>query len=201
MQRARSAAVRYSGFALIDTIARFPCVRTLLLGHTHYNALEVFETGEELLPVQFKSDQATLDELASLESADPLRKVDKKEIAEKNRLLRLDLGAAGAGMNRALAGAGRELAIVHTTTDADLANQDDGSDSMFGFNVLGVYPVQDTRAFAPAQINSVEYWIHDSGKAPAGLFRVAGKYKLKRDQSLSASDPANPVNQLFKLPY
>ena len=56
----------YSGYALIDKLARSKNVRTLLLGHTHYNSIENYLPGHELVP-----------------SAVILSKDDHKKFAEK----------------------------------------------------------------------------------------------------------------------
>ena len=62
-----------SGVELMKRIAQNPQVRTMLLGHTHYNQLEVLQNGDELLPGQFKIDAASAKMLATLEVQNPIR--------------------------------------------------------------------------------------------------------------------------------
>ena len=57
----------YSGYALIDKLARNKNLRTLLLGHTHYNSIETLLPGDELVP-----------------GSVILSKEDHKKFAEKN---------------------------------------------------------------------------------------------------------------------
>lgn len=64
----------FSGVELVNRIASNPQLRTVLLGHTHYNQLEVLQTGDALLPnespVSGSADPATF---AMLEVQNPIR--------------------------------------------------------------------------------------------------------------------------------
>ena len=70
--------------------------------------------------------------------------------------MQAEIQQASAEVTRALAGTRRELAILHTTCEADMANQDDGKQAMYGFNVFGVFPRQDSRAYGASQINAIQ---------------------------------------------
>src|SRR5437016_1934043 len=62
-----------SGLELMKRVVQNPQVRTLLLGHTHYNQLEVLQNVDELLPGQFKIDSASAKLFATLEVQNPVR--------------------------------------------------------------------------------------------------------------------------------
>src|SRR5262249_15036138 len=40
----------FSQFDLMQRLATHPTIRTLLLGHTHYNSLEILQSGDEIAP-------------------------------------------------------------------------------------------------------------------------------------------------------
>lgn len=135
---------RYSAFQFLHWIAVNENVRTLLLGHTHFNSMEVRQSGEMLVPKRMQVDQQTRENLAAIESADPTRVVAKfgvaggegsllsrikgllhKEATEKNKkeLDDLDLAARGHTFVNVLKGESRELAILRMTSIADLTSQ------------------------------------------------------------------------------
>lgn len=63
----------FSGIELMKRIAQNPQIRTVLLGHTHYNQLEVMQKGDELLPGKITIDGLTAQKFAALEVQNPFR--------------------------------------------------------------------------------------------------------------------------------
>ncbi|AKU99005.1 hypothetical protein AKJ09_05669 [Labilithrix luteola] len=64
----------FSGVELVNRIASNPQLRTVVLGHTHYNQLEVLQTGDHLLPNESPvSTAAAAAEFAMLEVQNPIR--------------------------------------------------------------------------------------------------------------------------------
>jgi len=62
-----------SGIELMKRISNNANVRTVLLGHTHYNELQVIQQGQELLPGQFPVTGGSAQKFATLEVVNPLR--------------------------------------------------------------------------------------------------------------------------------
>ncbi len=62
-----------SGVELMKRISSNPQIRTFLLGHTHYNQLEVLQTGDELLPGKLPVGGSTSQMFATLEVQNPIR--------------------------------------------------------------------------------------------------------------------------------
>jgi len=63
----------FSGLELMRRIAANPQVRTFLLGHTHYNQLEVLQGGDTILPDQIAISGVPASKFASLEVRNPVR--------------------------------------------------------------------------------------------------------------------------------
>ncbi len=64
----------YSGYQLLHRLAKHPRVRTLLLGHTHYNALEMLQPGDEIVPGQVTLDLTADRKYAKIEVENPMRR-------------------------------------------------------------------------------------------------------------------------------
>src|SRR6185295_15477581 len=92
-------------------------VRTVLMGHTHYNSLEMLKSGDEIVPpsVAFDKDQDRL-------SAEEREKKKKGLTVENNRLYQ-DLLVAGHNFNREIQGDHRDLAMLRMTSSADMTSQ------------------------------------------------------------------------------
>ncbi len=171
---------RYSGYEVVAKLAETVPLRTLLLGHTHYNTYEVLQRGDELIPSRFKLDDAASKKYAATEVANPLRGFaklkskflggEKKErvykpadlaaagIIEENGSFSLDLELAGHKLTRELQGAKRELMILRMTSNADLTEQTFGEKPMMGFTAFRVFPVKDKRGYDLPQINEAHYF-------------------------------------------
>lgn len=62
-----------SGIELMKRLAGNPRIRTVLLGHTHYNSYEVLRTGDQLIPGTLPVGDAAGTAFASLEVQNPVR--------------------------------------------------------------------------------------------------------------------------------
>jgi 3',5'-cyclic AMP phosphodiesterase CpdA len=79
-----------SGVEVLSRIAKSPQVRTLLIGHAHFNTLEVMQDGDELIPNRLSMDDPeSAGRTASLEAANPVRRfaweaaLDPAAVAER----------------------------------------------------------------------------------------------------------------------
>ena len=200
----------YSGYDLLDKVARNPSVRTILLVHTHYNSLELFQSGEALVPDLQAVDAAHAAELAKLEVQNPIRgfswiafggddeAYDPATLAQaglvrENGLFFLKLGLAAQRFERTVQGPARELAIMRLTSNADLANQTYQGKSMMGFSTLEIRRQDDARRYALPQINDASFFIN-RGKAKFDRVRTV---PIDRTASVRKDDPSNPVGAGF----
>ncbi len=72
----RTAPVFFlSGIELLKRFVKSDHARTLLLGHVHFNSLEVLQSGDVLVPNRLSLDPAVQTKSASLEAANPVRRV------------------------------------------------------------------------------------------------------------------------------
>ena len=204
-----------SGVELMTRVAQNPQVRTMLLGHTHYNQLEVLQSGDELLPGQFKIDDTSAKMLATLEVQNPLRAYSFQQAATGNHAdyvtQRLPMAAVtdrterfAAMMNALLPnvprvldapmpGKPRELLIMRLVSAADLASQTYNGNSALGFAVLHLTKESDARAYPNAQINKTTFFVNRGSNVFTNVSTVA----LDRNARLKPHDPANPIQQLY----
>ncbi len=65
----------FSATEILKRLAKNPHVRTLVLGHTHFNSLEVMQKGDELVPGKVAlTDDGSVKRIASAEAANPVRR-------------------------------------------------------------------------------------------------------------------------------
>ncbi len=212
----------YSGYALLARIAGqnngklkpHSNLRTLDFGHTHYNSLEMKMEGEELVPPTLTLDSEVTDQINRIEHSNPIRALpDAKSasidhlgtdlsqsgIQSANKTFVMNIEKAGHDFERQIQGTGlsgqkREIAILRTTSNADLTSQKYQGLSMHGFQVFQIYPKPDSRGYVLPQINAVTYYRNFGN----GAFGTAGKtITLDREKSMGGSDVANPVVQRF----
>lgn len=204
-----------SGVELMKRFAGSERVRTVLLGHTHYNALDVLQLGDELMPAQLLVDAASVQRFATLEVENPLRGFSELQAASGARAADYDHHALGiapierrfadfvgryersvAGWQRTLSTGGgpRELVVLRLVSNADLANQtySDGK-SALGFAVLHLSKKSDARGVAEAQINKATFFVN-VGEA---RYATAGAVDIERTVSLRPHDAGNPVEKIF----
>jgi hypothetical protein len=213
----------FSGVELMKRITRNPEVRTVLLGHTHYNSLEVLQTGDELLPGQFPVDDDKAKQLAGLEIQNPFRgyavqqrharlagarffardadytpsTLPVEPIARRvKELAAMYDRAAPAAAERTLdapMGHPRELVIMRLVSNADLANQKYQGQSALGFAVLHLTSKSDVRAYDNPQINEVTFFVNKGGN----VFDDIETAEINRNAHLGAHDSANPIQQTY----
>jgi hypothetical protein len=199
-----------SGIELLKRLASSPQVRTLLLGHTHYNAMEVIQQGEELVPGQFPVDGDAAVKFATLEVVNPLRgysssqqtadydphRVPISPIEQSFNQFTKQYDKSVTGWNRTLTAAStpRELLVLRLVSAADLANETySGGKSAMGFSVLSLTKKDDPRAVTQPQINHAKFFAN-TGQA---TFTVVGEIDIDRTKSLKPHDAQNPVQKLY----
>ncbi|HEY8079063.1 MAG TPA: hypothetical protein VIF62_33250, partial [Labilithrix sp.] len=205
-----------SGVELMKRVTGNPQVRTLLLGHTHYNALEVLETGDQLLPGQFTVDASNAKELATLEIQNPVRgyAVAQKsgirfrdyepnavpENAVVSRLMDFSemtkrVYPHAARVLDAPVGMARELVILRLVSNADLASQTvtTSGKSALGFAVLHVVKKSDARAYDKPQINQATFFVNSD----ANNFALERTIAIDRTKHLGPHDATNPIQQIY----
>ena len=69
----KGAGFTMSGVELLSRIAKSPQVRTLILGHAHFNSLEMIAQGDVLVPNRVKLDALSPQRIEALETMNPVR--------------------------------------------------------------------------------------------------------------------------------
>lgn len=203
-----------SGVELLKRLAKSQEVRTLLLGHTHYNAMEVIQEGDELVPGQFPVDGTSAVKFATLEVVNPVRgystaqtsngmsddydnhNVPLAPIERSFNEFTKQYDKSVSGWTRTLsATAGpRELLVLRLVSAADLANATySGGKSAMGFSVLSLTKKTDPRNVPQPQINRAKFFVNTG----SGAFTVAGEIDIDRTKGVKAHDPQNPVEKIF----
>ncbi len=78
----------FSGFQMIHLFASNPRLRTVLLGHTHYNSVEMLQSGDALIPEKLVADFEQGKYFARLERSNPVRSISRRQelgISESTR--------------------------------------------------------------------------------------------------------------------
>ncbi|MBX3227376.1 MAG: metallophosphoesterase [Labilithrix sp.] len=204
-----------SGVELLKRLASSPQVRTVLLGHTHYNSLEVIQEGDELIPGKFPVDAASTQKFATLEVLNPVRgysqaqttngasedydnhAVPMNPIADSVKSFGKQYDKSVAGWSRHTASGKlgpRELVFFRLVSASDLANQTySGGKSSMGFTVLTLETKSDKRGVTLPQINRAKFFANIG----QSRFDVVGEIEINRAEAIGAHDPKNPVEKLF----
>ena len=209
----------YSGYEMMDLVMLHPSVRTMILGHTHYNSLEVLQSGQKMVPTTITLDAVAQQQHEASENTNPFRAFslfkDKKiEGAYDPKFVTpglakdsttVNLAQAGhAFANHTIMGQGREIVILRLTSNADLTSQKyiganknskDG-DKMYGFATLHVTAKSDGRGYALPQINEVTFYMNEE----TGRFEAVEKKPIERAKVVKGAqvDAANPFCQMFR---
>lgn len=212
----------FSGPELMKRLTSNPNVRTVLLGHTHYNQLEVLETGDELLPGKLPvggTSPAAM-EFATIEVQNPMRAFSIQQsrdglpvtrafagdyapeavplapILAKNERFAALYEHRMRGEQRFLDGpAGRrELVVMRLVSNADLANQTYNGKSAMGFAVLHLTKKADARAYDKAQMNRATFFVNTG----SNVFTNVKTIDLDRTTHLGPRDATNPIEQLYQ---
>ncbi len=203
-----------SGIELMKRLAGSPQVRTLLLGHTHYNSLEILQDGDELLPGKLPIGNGAVQKFATLEIQNPMRGYSELQqyggsVADYDHHA-LQIGAIEQsfakfveqyersvhGWQRTLSNpmGPRELVVLRLVSNADLASQTySGGKNALGFSVLYLDKRTDARGVAEAQINRATFFAN-VGEA---VYDTVGSIEIDRTARLRPHDPQNPVEKLF----
>lgn len=202
-----------SGIELMKRLAASGNVRTLLLGHTHYNSLEVLQEGDELLPGQLPIDNGAAQKFATLEVQNPMRGYSELQnggaLADYDHHA-LQIGAieqsfasfvhqyekSVQGWQRTLSSpmGPRELVVLRLVSNADLASQTYSSGkNALGFSVLYLDKKSDARGVTNAQINRAKFFAN-VGEA---VYDAVGSIDIDRLARLRPHDANNPVEKLF----
>ena len=199
-----------SGIELTKRVSASNEVRTILLGHTHYNELEILQQGDELLPVQFPVDASASQRFASLEVQNPVRGFSAlQELGLRSeydthaltiqpfesafaRFSSQYETAIGAWPRRleGNAGPGRELVVMRLVSNADLSAQTTSTGKgALGFSVLSISKKTDVPRIQKA------VFFANVGTAK---FQTVGAVDIDRTAHLKARDANHPVAKLFK---
>jgi hypothetical protein len=198
----------FSNLALIQLLATHPSIRTLLLGHTHYNALEVLQAGDEIVPAQSNMPQ---DQVAGLNVNNPVRAFsffkkiigsddfDPSQMSPGPVWSDNDDGVqlhakAGPMFKRVVEGKGRELVVLRLTSNADITSQKfcvtpGNCKTMLGFSTFQV----SKKNSALPQINQVTFFLNDGG----GAFETVKSIDVPRTQKVARDTSNNPIAPLF----
>ena len=206
-----------SGVELMKRFTSNPAVRTVLLGHTHYNSLEVLETGDELLPGQFQVDASNAQRLAWLEIQNPLRGYAVQQHGALGRFEEYEPNAVpidavtarlydfsemtkrvypqAQRLLDAPIGMARELVVLRLVSNADLTSQTVTATgkTALGFSVLHLTKKSDARAYDKAQINQVTFFVNSD----ANNFDLERTIDIDRTKHLAPHDAANPIQQIY----
>jgi hypothetical protein len=221
---AAAHAYWFSGLELMKRMTTSPQIRTVLLGHTHYNSLEVLQTGDELVPGQMPVDGASVARYASLEIENPIRGFSVLQTNEGARQ-RFNRYNAAKGYARndvpflhiadrtvrfaalfdravpeqrfldAPLGGSRELVVMRLVSNADLANQTYQGRSAYGFAVLHLTKKNDARAYANPQINTATFFVNSANSASG--FDDVRTVDIDRTVRMAPHDASNPLTQLY----
>jgi hypothetical protein len=198
-------------------IATNPQVRTVLLGHTHYNQLEVLQNGDELLPGKLPIDGASAKMLATLEVQNPIRAyaflqdhtgVQSAEydvnllpmhaVTTKNERFASMMDRVLPKTHRVLDAPGpgldRELVVLRLVSASDLTSQTTTAGvNALGFAVLHLTKKTDARAYANAQINKTTFFVNRG----SNVFTNVKTIDLDRNARLKPHDAENPIQKLY----
>ncbi|MDB4940964.1 MAG: hypothetical protein JWP97_498 [Labilithrix sp.] len=209
-----------SGVELMKRLATNTQVRTVLLGHTHYNQLEVLQNGDELLPGQFPIDDARAQLLATLEVQNPIRAaafahkqagltienqpfetsfLPMNAVTRRNDIFAAQIAPVLLGTQRVLdapvTGKPRELVVLRLVSAADLTDQTVKASGItaLGFAVLDITKHTDVRAYANPQVNKATFFVNRG----SNVFTNVKTIDLDRNARLKPHDTANPIQQLY----
>jgi hypothetical protein len=197
-----------SAIELANRFAASPQIRTILLGHTHHNSLEILQQGDELLPSELPVDSRQTQQVLSLEILNPVRGYSEVQAVTgseydpaalafaplEGRYVRFadTYRSAIAGAQRTLSSpvGNRELAILRIVSNAELTNQETSSgQSAAGFAVLSIAKKADL-----PRIDSATYFTN----VGEGAFARTGTITLERTKRVSPADPNNPIAQFYR---
>jgi len=212
----------FSGVELLKRFVKSSHARTMVLGHVHFNSLEVLQSGDMVLPDRLSLEPAMQKESASIEVANPVRRLAWEErlaphapgawrFAEVARpspandvqtsldvrsfdRWRADLDA----MLRDTPAPMKTLSAPHgSARELAILRFTSGADlsnqKYDGLAMYGYSLLHVTKQSAVPQINRVTYFIHSGVDA----FRKVETIDVDRTKSIATRGASNPVDQLF----
>ena len=204
----------FSNLSLLQLLASHSSIRTLLLGHTHYNELEILQSGDEMIPA---ADNTPLPDVAGMNVHNPLRAFsffkmitgkseadfDPNAMEAPSVWSAHDIGVQAhtkvrASVQRKVQGQNREIVVLRLTSNADITSQrfcatPGNCKTMLGFSTFNVARKNDARGVAVPQINDVTFFLNDGN----GTFETVKSIPLPRTQRVTRDGTTNPVNPLF----
>lgn len=214
----------YSGYEFIDLLAKKVSIRTLILGHTHYNSIAILQPDDFLIPDRVVLDKITSDRLSELETVNPNRTRNlgnstdrapsfskgrnsskKPEATSKSGIFKdidgyykLDFEQSGHRFKRKLMG--HELAVIRLTSASKITSQvlSLNSKPMYGFSVLEISVQKDDRNYPIAQVNRVYFYQRDDD---ASQFIEVGKSDLDRTASWLPEELRSKKIKLMFTPF
>ncbi len=214
------AAFFHSGVELLKRFVKSSHARTMVLGHVHFNSLEVLQSGDAVLPDRLSLDPAMEQKSASIEAANPVRRLAWEDA--------LTPSAPGAWRFVATPGSGERIETsiqphsfdawrteldvmlrgvpktMKTLSDRSGARRelailrftsgaDLSSQKYDGRSMFGYSVLHVTKQTDVPRINRLSYFIHSGAQA----FQKVETIDVDRTRTVATRGPDNPVDQLF----
>lgn len=214
------AAFFHSGVELLKRFVKSSHARTMVLGHVHFNSLEVLQSGDSVLPDRLSLDPAMQQESASIEAANPVRRLAWEDtlaptmpgawrFAETSGIAstvetsldvrsfdkwRADLDAMLQSTPKAMKTLSAPQGAPRELAILRFTSGADLSSQKYdGLSMYGYSVLHVTKQSAVPQINRVTYFIHSGPEA----FRKVETIDVDRTKSIATRGADNPVDQLF----
>ena len=214
------AAFFHSGVELLRRFVKSANARTLVLGHVHLNSLEVLQSGDEVLPGRLSMDPAVAQESASIEAANPVRRLAWEDAlvpatpgrwrfadaqgSEEHVETSLDARSFDAwrvDLDALLRGMPKPMRTLSATPSGprELAilrftsGADLSSQTYDGASMYGYSVLHVTKQSDVPRINRLTYFMNSG----AAGFQSVETIDVDRTRSISARGSNNPVAQLF----
>ncbi len=213
-----------SGIELLKRFVKSSHARTLLLGHVHYNSLEVLQSGDVLVPDRLTLEPAVQQMSASIEVENPVRRLAWEErlapstpgawrFAEDGMPslandIETPLDARSfdqwrADLDTMLRSATPKPMTVLSSPRGEprelailrfTSAADLASQKYEGASMFGYTVLHVTKQTDAPRINRLTYFIHRG----VGAFGKVATVDVDRTKSFTTRDPANPAAQLFE---
>jgi hypothetical protein len=198
----------FSGAELASRFAASPQIRTVILGHTHENSIEILQPGDELLPAELPVDSRTAQRYLSLEIENPVRGYSEvREVTGADydptalSLLPLEgrymrfadvYRTALTDTKRTLSSplGDRELLFLRIVSNADLTDQATSTgQTAAGFAILSI-----AKRGGTPRVDSATYMAN----VGEGAFTRTGTVTFDRTKRLTLADANNPIARLYR---
>ena len=218
----QGAGFYMSGVELLTRIAKSPQVRTLLLGHAHFNTLEVMQHGDQLVPNRVKLDAQSPARIEALETANPVRRFSWQsslspaleahdtaklgqvfDAVQDSPMAHAEFTSYTAKLDAQLEQATRNMPrVLEATMGAPrelailrLTSAADLTSQKYGGEKMFGWAVLHVtkQAAGTPRINRLTYMIHTGPDSFAKVSTV----DIDRTKSITARGTSNPVDTLF----